>query len=109
MALLSPPRVLVPDSVEKGEIFRVRAIVGHPMETGLRRGADGGTIPRLIINRFVCRYDDVEAFSVDLREAVAANPFLEFHLRATVSAVLEFTWLEDGGGSYTLSRDLVVT
>lgn len=109
MSLLNPPRVVAPDSVAKGEIFQVKALVGHSMETGLRRNPDGTVIPRNIINKFVCRYDGVDVFSVDLYEAAAANPYFEFHLRATKSATLDFTWLEDGGVAYTLSHDLVTT
>lgn len=109
MALLSPPRVVVPASVRRGDVFRVKAIIGHTMETGLRRDAEGRTIPRQIINRFECRYDGVVVFSVDLHEPVSKNPFLEFHLRATRSAVLEFIWLEDGGSVYNLSHALDVT
>ena len=48
-------------------------------------------------------------FSVELHEAVAANPYLEFYLRATQTGRLEFVWEEDGGGVYTLSHDITVS
>jgi sulfur-oxidizing protein SoxZ len=48
-------------------------------------------------------------FSVDLHEAVAANPYVEFYLRATASGQLEFVWEEDGGGVYALAHHLMVT
>jgi sulfur-oxidizing protein SoxZ len=101
-------RVLVPSTVAKDEVFQVKALISHPMETGLRRDDQGEAIPRAIINRFSCRYDAEVVFSVDLHEAVAANPYLEFYLRATQSGRLEFVWEEDGGGVYTLSHDLAV-
>ncbi|TJW41518.1 MAG: thiosulfate oxidation carrier complex protein SoxZ, partial [Mesorhizobium sp.] len=63
---------------------------------------------RKIINRFVCRYNDVMVFSVDLHEAIAANPFFEFSLRATESGRLDFVWEEDGGAVYALSHQLTV-
>ena len=102
------PRVLLPSSVVKGEIFPVKTIISHQMETGLRRDPQGRVIPRKIINRFVCRYGGVEVFSVDFHEAVSANPFIEFYLRATESGRLEFIWEEDGGGSYRLEHQLAV-
>lgn len=102
------PRVLVPGAVARGEVFGVKAIMQHEMETGLRTGPDGGIIPRKIINTFLCRYGGVEVFRVDLHEAMAANPFLEFFLRATESGRLEFVWIEDGGATYMLGHDLVV-
>jgi sulfur-oxidizing protein SoxZ len=102
------PRVMVPAAVAKGEVFQVRAIISHQMETGLRVDAEGNVIPRKIINKFVCHYADVEVFSVELHEAVAANPFFEFYLHATESGPVTFAWEEDGGAVYSLSHDLLV-
>ena len=55
-------------------------------------------ISRKIIHKFVCRYGGAEVFSVDLHEAISANPFIEFYLRATESGDFEFIWEEDNGG-----------
>ncbi|BCH22795.1 thiosulfate oxidation carrier complex protein SoxZ [Mesorhizobium sp. L-8-3] len=102
------PRVIVPDTAVKGEIFSVRAIISHDMETGLRLDENGAVIPRRIINRFACTYLETEVFSVHLHEAVSANPFFEYFLTATESGPLEFVWEEDGGRVFSLSHDLVV-
>ncbi|MGC2408574.1 MAG: thiosulfate oxidation carrier complex protein SoxZ [Methyloceanibacter sp.] len=102
------PRVVVPSAAAKGEVFQVKTIISHQMETGLRRDDQGQVIPRKIINRFVCRYGGVVVFSVDLHEAISANPFIEFSLRATESGRLEFIWEEDGGGVYQLEHQLAV-
>ena len=102
------PRVQLPGSVKKGDVFQVKALISHQMETGLRRDSSGGVIPRKIINKFVCRYNGVDVFVADLHEAVAANPYLEFYLRATDSGRLEFVWQEDGGVAYFLAHQLVV-
>ena len=102
------PRVVVPSATAKGEVFQVKTIISHQMETGLRHDDQGQVIPRKIINRFVCRYGGVEVFSVDLHEAISANPFIEFSLRATESGRLEFIWEEDGGSTYRLEHQLAV-
>jgi sulfur-oxidizing protein SoxZ len=102
------PRVQVPSSAKNGEVFQVKAIIGQKMETGLRRDNEGNIIPRDIINKFVCRYDGVDVFTADLHEAVSANPYFEFYLRATGAGRLEFVWHEDGGGVYSLAHQLVV-
>lgn len=108
--MVSPvPRVQVPDMVAKGEVFQVKSLISHRMETGLRRDDEGDLIPRRIIAKFVCRYNGDEVFGVDLHEAVAANPYFEFYLRATESGSLEFVWEEDGGAVYTLSHRLAVS
>jgi sulfur-oxidizing protein SoxZ len=101
-------RVQVPEVAAKGEIFLINTLINHQMETGLRHDDQGNVIPRKIINRFVCRYNDVVVFDVDLHEAVAANPYIEFYLRATESGRLEFVWQEDGGGVYALAHELTV-
>ena len=103
------PRVQVPSTATKGEIFQIKTLITHQMETGLRRDSEGNIIPRKIINKFTCRYNGAPAFSVDLHEAVAANPYMEFHLRATESGRLQFIWEEDGGAVYALEQDLTVT
>jgi sulfur-oxidizing protein SoxZ len=103
------PRVQVPDTVAMGEVFQVKSLISHRMETGLRRDDKGDVIPRKIINKFVCRYNDAEVFSVDLHEAVAANPYFEFYLRATERGRLEFVWEEDGGAVYSLVHQLNVS
>ena len=105
---LPMPRVQVPNSAKKGEIFQIKALIAHQMETGLRHDNEGKVIPRKIINKFVCRYNGADVFVVDLHEAIAANPFFEFYLRATESGRLEFVWQEDGGGVYSLTHELVV-
>jgi sulfur-oxidizing protein SoxZ len=102
------PRVLLPSAAAKGEIFKVKSIINHQMETGFRHDAQGRVIPRKIINRFICRYGGEVVFSVDLHEAISANPFIEFYLRATESGRLEFIWEEDGGGVYQLEHQLAV-
>jgi len=75
----------VPSVAAKGETFQVKALISHQMETGLRRDPKGDVIPRTIINKFACRYNDIVVFGVDLHEAMAANPYIEFYLRATES------------------------
>jgi sulfur-oxidizing protein SoxZ len=102
------PRVQVPNAAAKGEVFQIKALISHQMETGLRRDEQGDVIPRKIINKFVCRYNDVVVFDADLYEAVAANPYIEFYLRATESGRLEFIWEEDGGHIHSLTHQLMV-
>ena len=102
------PRVQVPAAAKPGEIIQVRSLIGHVMDTGLLRDSAGQVIPRKIIHRFTCRYNGTEVFAVDLHEAVAANPYIEFYLRATESGRLEFVWEEDGGALYQLEQHLKV-
>ncbi len=87
----------VPPSARRGEVIEVRTLIAHPMETGYRPGADGQILPRDIIRRFRCVYEDQTVFSAELHPAVAANPYLAFHLVVRGSGPLRFIWEGDGG------------
>jgi sulfur-oxidizing protein SoxZ len=103
------PRVNVPSTAVRDEIFRVRSLITHPMDTGLRKDEQGKIIPRKIINTFTCRYNGEMVFKTELYEAVAANPYIEFYVRARDSGTLEYIWEEDGGAIFTLQSTLTVT
>lgn len=107
MAMVQP-RVQVPGSVAKDAVFQIRTLISHPMETGLRHDETGRLIPRQIINKVTCLFNGAPVFSADLREAVAANPYLSFNMRASESGRLQFDWEEDGGAVFTLETQLVV-
>ena len=102
------PRVKAPSDARTGEVIEIKTLFRHPMETGLRVNDDGTVVSRRIINRFVCRYDDVVVFSVDLQPGVAANPYFRFHTVARRSGTLRFFWHEDGGKVYTAERKIRV-
>src|SRR5262249_62393616 len=72
------PRVKLPGQARKGEIIEIKTLLPHPMENGLRRDQNGTTIPRKIINRFMCEFNNQPVFSCDLDTAVAAQPYLQF-------------------------------
>ncbi len=91
------PRIKIPASVKKGEVFQVKTLLKHPMESGLRKDDGGKPVPRKIINRFVCKADGKEVFASDFNTAVSADPFLTFHLRLEKSAKLELSWYDDDG------------
>jgi sulfur-oxidizing protein SoxZ len=103
------PRINVPSNAVRDEVFLVRSLITHPMETGLRKDAQGAIIPRKIINSFTCRYNGEIVFKTELYEAIAANPYIEFHVRARDSGTLEYVWEEDGGAIFTLQSSLTVS
>jgi sulfur-oxidizing protein SoxZ len=97
-----------PTSARKGELMEIRTLIAHPMETGYRAGADGRTLPRDILRRFTCRYNDEVVFSAELYPAIAANPYLAFNVVATASGALGFTWEGDNGFAQTESVNITV-
>ena len=99
----------VPATAKRGETIEIKTLVAHPMETGYRPGANGTVMPRDIIHRFVCTYNDVEIFRADLFPAVAANPFITFTTVATESGTIAFAWPGDRGTTHTESGQITGT
>jgi sulfur-oxidizing protein SoxZ len=99
----------VPAGARRGEVIEIRTLIAHTMETGFRAGSDGRVLPRDILRRFSCRYDGELVFSAELFPAIAANPYLAFHIVATASGRLSFTWEGDNGFAQTESVAITVT
>lgn len=108
MSLSLKTRIAVPGEADAGELLEIKTLVSHPMHSGFRSDATGKIIPRDILTRFECRYDDRLVFAMDLQPAIAANPYLSFYLRAGVSGALEFTWIDQHGERHSETRRLVV-
>jgi sulfur-oxidizing protein SoxZ len=98
----------VPAKAKRGEIIEIKTLMSHIMETGYRRTADGGLVPRDIITSFACRYNGAEIFRADLFPATAANPFITFFTVATESGKFEFEWIGDRGFIETASASITV-
>ncbi len=103
-------RVKVPKSVKKGEVFQVKTLVSHKMESGQRKDKKTGKkVPRLILNKFVCKYNGKEVFSSIWHPAVSANPYMAFYLKAADSGTLDMTWTDDKGKAYSKSTKVTVS
>ena len=90
-------RIQVPGEIRRGEIFEVRLVIQHPMETGFRFDDVGRRIPRNVITSVECNYNGVEVFSASLSSGISANPYLQFSTRATEPGELVFSWIDDLG------------
>jgi sulfur-oxidizing protein SoxZ len=98
----------VPAKAGRGQVIEIKTLISHPMETGYRPDSNGKIVPRDIINKFVCTYNNVEIFRADLHPAIAANPFISFFTVATESGVLAFTWTDDDGKIYAEKANITV-
>jgi len=102
------PRVKVPKSASAGDVITIKTLISHQMESGQRKGKDGKLIPREIINKFTCDFNGKPVFSCDIEPAISANPYLEFNAKVTESGTFKFTWVDDNGATYSLTRDITV-
>ena len=91
----------VPKTAKRGDVFEIKTLISHVMETGYRHSNTGENIPRDIVTSFSCKYNGEEIFAATLYPAIAANPFMTFHTTATESGTLAFTWEGDNGFAVT--------
>jgi sulfur-oxidizing protein SoxZ len=91
----------MPRRARRGETFEIRAMIGHPMETGYRRGSDGDRLPRDILTEFSCTFEGEPVFSARLYPAISANPYLAFSFVAEKSGELNFSWRGDKGFAHS--------
>jgi sulfur-oxidizing protein SoxZ len=103
------PRLKVPTEAKKGDIIDIKTLLPHVMETGFRKDENGNTIPRKIINKFVCEFNGKTVFSANLETAIAANPFLQFTAKVDQSGTFRFTWIDDDGTITTAEEKITVS
>lgn len=99
-------RVRVPSNLRAGQTGEILTLIQHPMETGLRKGEDGATIPQRIIRDFRATVDDQPIVTIQLHRSVSANPFLRFPIRPEEGGQLKLEWEEETGRITTETSDL---
>jgi sulfur-oxidizing protein SoxY len=95
---LQTPRVGVARSFRAGEPLEVRALIDHPMETGLRPDDRGGHLPQHIVEQLTVRLDDGPVLGARFHRAVSMNPYLRFHVRGA-AGTLTLEWRDDTGAT----------
>lgn len=99
---MSKPRTWISNAnPAAGEVVRVRALIEHPMESGLRLDAEGKEIPRNIVNTFEAALDGELLFNWQPETAISQNPYIEFTFTARSSGELQLKWLDDEGAVIT--------
>jgi sulfur-oxidizing protein SoxZ len=82
-------RIQLPPTARRGEVIEVRIAIQHPMETGFRYEISGSPVPKNVINTLVARYNGAEIFRAEMDS--------QFHVIATRSGEIEFSWVDDAG------------
>lgn len=94
---MTTTRISIPSPVAPGQEVEIRTLIMHPMESGFRRDSMGKLVPRHILHRFECLFDDETVLDMALEPGVAANPLISFYLTARKSGRLTFRWHDDDG------------
>jgi len=91
-----------------GELIEGKALVSHVMESGQRKDNAGNTIPRTILNKFICTVAGKQVFSADFEPAISANPYIQFKFRAQESGPVVLTWIDDDGSTIVGQESITV-
>jgi sulfur-oxidizing protein SoxZ len=101
-------RIVVPPNAAVGSVVHVRALISHPMDTGLFRTIDGRPIPAYFVTEVVVRYGEEQIARFEWTSGLSRDPFFTFPLRVMRAAPITITWKDNRGGVYTQSAPVTV-
>jgi sulfur-oxidizing protein SoxZ len=84
-----------------GDVTTVKALVSHPMETGIVKDKKTGQIiPAHFIQEVVCEHNGNVVMTALWGPAISKNPYLSFRFKgAKVGDTLKMRWVDNKGGS----------
>ena len=85
----------------KGDVAEVKALMSHPMETGLRKNKKTGKkIPAHFIKEVVCEHKGNKVMVASWGVAVSKNPYLSFKFKGAAKGdMVKVSWSDNKGGS----------
>lgn len=85
----------------KGDIITVKALMTHPMETGLRKDKKTGkVIPAHFIQNVKCEAGSDVILEAEWGGSVSKNPYLSFEFKgAAKGSPLKISWTDNMGNS----------
>ena len=89
----------------KGGVATVKALITHPMETGMRKDKKtGNKIPAHYIKEVTCKHGGKTVVNAQWGPAVSKNPYLSFAFTgAKAGDTVELSWVDNKGGSDSAS------
>ena len=106
MSTKPTPRVRVPAQVKPGEVFEIKTLISHEMESGQRKDSAGKIIPRKIINKFIAQFNGKTVFEAETTQAVSQNPLMAFPVKVTEPGTVKVTFQDTLGKTYTSQAEI---
>jgi sulfur-oxidizing protein SoxZ len=87
----------------KDGVATVKALITHPMETGLRKDKKTGVaIPAHFIQTVSGKHNGQEVLLAEWSGAISKNPYLSFQFSgAKAGDTVELVWIDNKGGTET--------
>ncbi|MDQ2768678.1 MAG: thiosulfate oxidation carrier complex protein SoxZ [Gemmatimonadota bacterium] len=102
-------KVILPTKITRNAVINIRALLSHPMLTGMSRDPAGIPIPAYFVNEVEITYGGERVAHFDWSSGISRDPFVGFSLRASKEAPITVTWKDNKGGVYTSSADVRFT
>ncbi len=104
------PKVRVPKTAKIGEVMKIKSLISHPMESGVRKNKKTGKlIPRDIINSFVASFNGKPFFETKMHPAISADPYFAFYFKVPGSGTFKFQWTDDGGEVWSIEKSITAS
>ena len=84
----------------KDDTVTVKALIKHPMETGLRKDKKTGkVIPAHFIQEVNCQHNGKDVLVAEWGPAVSKNPYLAFSFKGGKAGdKVSISWVDNAGG-----------
>jgi sulfur-oxidizing protein SoxZ len=85
-----------------GDKVEVKVLMAHEMETGLRKDANGNTIPAHFIRNVTVTHSGKTVLSAQWGTSISRNPFVHFRFKGgKPGEKVTITWIDNGGDKRT--------
>ena len=105
---IGKPKVRGPKTAKMGEVVKIKTMIKHPMETGLRKDDDGNPIPAHHIEKIEVEYLGKTIIRGTWTGAVSKNPFFVFYLKVRGDGEVKVTWKDNQGGVFSATAPIKV-
>jgi sulfur-oxidizing protein SoxZ len=99
-------KIILPEKIARDAVINVRALLSHPMLTGMSRDQAGIPIPAWFVNEVEVTYGGERIAHFEWTSGISRDPFVGFSLRASKEAPLVVMWKDNKGGVFTQHTDV---
>jgi len=92
----------------KGDITTVKALITHPMETGLRKNKKTGKkFPAEYIQEVKCEHNGATTMTAQWGPAISKNPYLSFQFSGGKKGdTIKISWVDNKGKSDSITTKI---
>lgn len=91
----------------KKGVVNIKALINHPMETGLRKDKKtGNKIDAHYITKIVVAANGKPVLTADWSGSISKNPFLSFNYAGTKEDKVKLSWEDNTGKSDSIEKKI---